>query len=61
MKDTKRWTPLGFALAIAAIGYLAIDASTAAQVRRSTDNTSASAPAPTPGQKKVLLKNLGMA
>jgi hypothetical protein len=47
-------------LAIAALSYILIGASTG-QVVGSTNNTSATVPAPTPTQKKVVLKNLGMA
>ena len=60
MKNTKNnWTLLVVGLVFAVVVYLLIGASTA-QAGSSGDNTSPSVAAPGPGQKKVVLKNLGM-
>jgi len=47
-------------LGIAAVAYISLVAPTA-QVNSSASNVSATVPAPGPSQKKVVLKNLGMA
>ncbi len=49
-----KWASLGLGVAVAALTYFLIGASTA-QVGSST------VPAPAPGQKKVVVKNLHMA
>ena len=60
MKNTNKWTLLVLGLGIAALSYILVGASTA-QVSSSTRNASAIVPAPGPNQKKVVLKNIGMA
>ncbi len=57
-RKNRGWLVLG--LGIAAVAYISLGASTA-QVSSSTRNASAIVPAPGPNQKKVVLKNLGMA
>lgn len=43
-----------------AVGSLWLDATSIAQVNKSASYESAKVPPPKPGQKKVVLKNLGM-
>lgn len=52
---------LALALAALAIGYIAPDLSFAASLSAKASTKNASVPAPNPGEKKVVLKNLGMA
>lgn len=52
---------LVLALAALAIGYIAPDPSFAASLSGKASTKNASVPAPKPGEKKVILKNLGMA
>ena len=47
-------------LGIAAVAYISLTNPTV-QINSSARNASAALPAPAPGQKKVVLKNLGMA
>ena len=58
-RKNRGWLVLG--LGITAVTYIWLDATSSAQVNSSTSHASASIPAPGPGQKKVVLKNLGMA
>ena len=57
-RKSRSWLVLG--LGIAAVAYISLVAPTA-QVNSAPSNTSATVPAPGPGQKKIVLKNLGMA
>ncbi len=57
-RKNRGWLVLG--LGIAAVACISLVAPTA-QVNSSASNASATVPAPGPGQKKVVLKNLGMA
>jgi hypothetical protein len=56
-RKNRGWLVLG--LGIAAVAYIWLVAPTA-QVNSSASNASATVPAPEPGQKKVVLENLGM-
>jgi hypothetical protein len=58
---SKIWALFVLGLGVAAAGYIWLGATPTAQVNSSTSNVSATVPAPAPGQKKVVLKNLGMA
>jgi hypothetical protein len=61
MKDRiKKWGLLALGLAIIAAGYMWLDTTPTAPVNSSTSYASTSVPAPGRGQKKVVLKNLGM-
>ncbi|MDP2600977.1 MAG: hypothetical protein Q8S00_00065 [Deltaproteobacteria bacterium] len=57
-RKNRGWLVFGFG--IAAVVYVSLVAPTA-QVNSSASNASAAVPAPGLGQKKVVLKNLGMA
>jgi hypothetical protein len=58
---SKSWALMVLGFGIAAAAYIWFDAAPTAQVNSSASNASATVPAPGPGQKKVVLKNLGMA
>ena len=58
-KTSGKWALLLLGLGIAAASYVWLDATPTAQVNSSTSNSSATVPGP--NQKKVVLKNLGMA
>jgi len=57
---SKNWALLILGLGIGAVGYFSLDAPPTAQVNSSTSHASGTVPAPGVGQKKVVLKNLGM-
>ena len=62
MKNTNnRWTLLLLGLGIALAPAIWFDATPSAQVNSPISHASATVPAPGPGQKKVVLNNLGMA
>ena len=56
----KKWALLVLALGIAAVVYIWLDGTPIAQVKDSRINERAGVPSPEPGQKKVILKDLGM-
>jgi hypothetical protein len=58
-RKNQGWLVLG--LGIAALAYIWLGTAPTAQVNSSSSHTSATVAAPGPGQKKVVLKNLGMA
>jgi hypothetical protein len=55
----KKWAFVALGLGIIIVGFIRLDASQSVQVS-APGYASASVPAPRPGQKKVILKNLGM-
>jgi copper chaperone CopZ len=57
---SKNWALLVVGVGITAIGYIWLSTTPTAQVDSPNGNASAAVPAPTPSQKKVVLKNLGM-
>jgi len=56
----KNWRWLVLGLGIFALAFVWLDANPGAQVNNSSGHTTGSVAAPGPGQKKVVLKNLGM-
>jgi hypothetical protein len=57
---TKKWVFVVLGLGIVASAYLGLKTMRITQVQSSTHQERTSVPAPTQGQKKVVLKNLGM-
>lgn len=57
---TKKWALIGLGVAIFASAYFGLKVITVAQVDSSAPQEQMSVPALVQGQKKVVLKNLGM-
>lgn len=57
---TKKWALIGLGVAIFASAYFGLKVIPVAQVDSSAPQEQMSVPAPVQGQKKVVLKNLGM-
>lgn len=57
---TKKWALIGLGVAIFASAYFGLKVIPVAQVDSSTPQEQMSVPAPVQGQKKVVLRNLGM-
>lgn len=56
----KKWTLLVFGVGIVTVGYFWLNPIQTAQVHGASGYVSSKVPPPKPGQKKVVLKNLGM-
>jgi hypothetical protein len=58
---TKKWVSIALALGIIISTHFGVAATPVAQIDSSKDEKRTTIPAPLQGQKKVVLKNLGMA